>query len=37
MSDLAARRGGGGCESMVRQGCANLALDLIPKNLIFAA
>ena len=24
-------------ESTVRQGCANLAFDLVPKNLIFAA
>ena len=37
-----ARGGGGGRgwvenESTVKQGCAILALDLVPKNLIFAA
>ena len=34
---LARGWGGMGNESTVRQGCANLAFDLVPKNLIFAA
>ena len=33
---LGGRGGGGGSESMDRQGCAILALEVVPKNLIFA-
>ena len=36
LATIAHRPGGGGSESMDRRGCAILALEVVPKNLIFA-